>query len=151
MAKARQIGSSLNKLLRSAVRKRGIADADMPARWAEIVPEYKDYSRPLKMYQGTLTIASNSSSAAHNMQMQGDLLIQRINTFFGYNAVKSIKFVIRSFTEMEEIAKMTRLKIGEEAEAKSAKMCDSVTNKELKEKLQGLGEAVFQDNINKNK
>lgn len=144
----RQIGSFSTKFLRKAGARRGFAESEILAHWQKIVPTFGQFSRPVKLWQGKLTVATNSSSAAMNMNMQTPLLIGRINQFLGYPAVDKIQCITTAFVvENDETFKPIVPNNGAKGRAKAR--CSEVKNDEIREVLERLGAAIEMENFEK--
>lgn len=104
--------------------------------------------RPIAMNKGVLKIATNSGSAANNLRMQGPYLIARINQYFGYGAVKDIKFDIRHFDIEEEIP-FHPLKISEKAVEYAQETCQNIKDDALKQSFANLAMMVYEEKQNK--
>jgi len=149
LAKSKQIGFLGRRFLRKPARIRGFSESEVLIRWPEILPAYAAYSRPKSLNRsGVLEIVTNSASAANNMQMQGQALIDRINQFFGYGAVKKLRFVVTGFLpKLEEPIK--RLEADEKAEDWAVERCKDVQDTELRERLEKLGALIEMENRQK--
>lgn len=142
------LGGYVTKMLTPAARKRGFFEAHFLTRWSEVCPEHAAYSCPDKIFKGQLTIAVISDSAKMMMQMQKDLIIQRINQFFGYPAVSRIKFVTKQLpvTKEEEFKKIQPSKA---ALIRAEARVSGVKDDSLRESLKALAALVEQENEEK--
>lgn len=138
----KKLGGLSTDAIGKVARSRGFYESAILTHWHEILPEYAAFTCPLKLFKGTLTLATNSPSAAHNIKMQGPYLIQRINQFFGYGAVKEIKFLIRSFEADIKPAKMKPLEPSAEALSQAKKDCADVEDDELRNSLANLSAII---------
>ena len=125
--------------MRSPAYKRGFYETALLQKWYEIFPAYAKFMRPVKLFKGRLVIATNSPSAAHNIKMQGPFLIQRMNQFIGYAAVKEIKFEIRTFTPDEEKSVPTPLVADSVAQLSAQVKCETITDDDLRQCFERLG------------
>ncbi len=71
--------------------------------WSHIVGDYKDSATPYKLKFTknklnkdikTLVINCNSSSLVYSLHFSKEVIIQRINNYFGYKAIDDIDFVV---------------------------------------------------------
>ena len=94
------IGTFLGKSTRAALVKRGFAQADILSKWANIVgptlsrassPERLSYSRD-KNRDATLKVRVTPGFAPEFQQFE-PLIIERINSFFGYRAVGRLQLI----------------------------------------------------------
>ena len=133
------------KIMRKHARARGFYETILLDKWQEIFPSYASFLRPIKLKNGTLTVATNSPSAAHNIKMQGPYLISRINQFVGYGAVKKLQFQVVSFTpEVQEDAPQ-KLEIKPDAAKKSDSLCKNVADDALRDCLTRLGGYILSE------
>ncbi len=100
--------------------------------------------RPVAMNKGVLKIATNSGSAANNLRMQGPYLIARINQYFGYGAVKEIKFDIRHF-EVDEETTFQPLTVSKKAVEYAEQTCQNIKDNALKESFANLAMMVYEE------
>lgn len=100
--------------------------------------------RPVAMNKGVLKIATNSGSAANNLRMQGPYLIARINQYFGYGAVKDIKFDIRHF-EVDEEPSFQPLTVSKNAVEYAEETCQNIKDDALKESFANLAMMVYEE------
>ena len=93
----RALAALLPKVAEPAVRKRGFSAVEVITHWTEIVgaelaadtaPEKLSFPRDARR-QGTLHLAA-SGSVALELQHLEPVIIERINTYFGYGAVARI-------------------------------------------------------------
>jgi hypothetical protein len=95
---AKPLSVLLNDVFADAYAKRGFAARELVTRWAEIAgPEIARHSEPLKMQwprpvegqqqePATLVLRVEGPMALE-IQHSSDALLQRVNRFFGWNAV----------------------------------------------------------------
>lgn len=96
----RGLGAALAKLTRPAYKRRGFAHADVLARWATIVGESlaatscpEKLSFPTGAGAGATLQIRVASGFALELQHLAPVVIERINTFYGYRAVARLKLV----------------------------------------------------------
>ena len=146
----RPLGFLSHKMLRKPARKRGFVEVSVLEKWPEIFPAYAAFMRPIAINKGVLKVATNSGSAANNLRMQGPYLIARINQYFGYAAVKDIKFDIRHFTA-EEKRQIEKLTASPQAVDYAHKSCESIADHSLKQSFENLAMMVYEEKNLKNK
>lgn len=99
------IKAVVNRVVNPIAKKRGIIHGKIILEWEKIVGhQYATYCAPLKIsfrqgYRtyGTLHMKVNPSHALLVNHSQ-DLIIEKINTFFGYKAVNKITIIQMPFT-----------------------------------------------------
>ncbi len=95
----KRVARHIQKLVGPAARKRGFAESEILTRWAEIMgPEFSARSAPeaLKFSKGasmeaTLIIRTDGSTALELQHLES-LILERINTYYGYRAVAKIRY-----------------------------------------------------------
>lgn len=128
--------------LKKGAKKRGFVESHVLVRWPEIVPEYAPFARPERLFKGTLTLGVAHDGVKQEILMEQDLLIQRINMFFGYPAVGEIRLINRGFTP-EYRQKPLTWQPDAAAVDKAGTKCLKVADADLQAGLKRLGEAVF--------
>ncbi|MEW5424298.1 DUF721 domain-containing protein [Amorphus sp. 3PC139-8] len=149
--------------LTPAARKRGFASAAILTNWASIVdeqtaktalPERLIWPRRTKADPdaaggATLVVATNSASALI-LQHTAPLLIERLNTFFGWRAVERIKIVQRPIPVPKPERQALR-PLSREEEDQLATRLAGVDDEPLKAALERLGRAVLSSHANPGK
>ncbi|MDP6342402.1 MAG: DciA family protein [Alphaproteobacteria bacterium] len=93
-------GTILRRAAGAAFRRRGFAEGEVIARWPAIVGEQlAALTVPEKIVQrrgdagGAVLHVRVAGAAAVELQHQAPMLIERINTFYGYHAVDRLQLV----------------------------------------------------------
>ncbi len=87
------VSESLNDMMAQYSKAPGFQIFTLQMKWAEIVGEdIAGLIHPTKWFKGVLMVKSASSSAKFALSYQLPLVIDRINTHFGRNAVESIRY-----------------------------------------------------------
>jgi hypothetical protein len=151
----RPIGAELARIAGPVLGKRGLGEAQLLAQWASIVgAEFADETLPVKLSfsreqsikgerrNGTLRLLV-SSSAALSIQHREPQILDRINGFFGYNAVARLALVQGPLPSRPETGPLgpRPLSSAETAEL-DAKLAD-MPESGLRTALQRLGAAVL--------
>ena len=92
------LGQSINRITNPAMRRRGFAEAAIVTRWPEIVGRpLSDHSRPFRVVfprgqrlDGTLHLTVTGAFAPE-VQHLAPQIVERINSYFGYGAVKRLE------------------------------------------------------------
>lgn len=143
---------------------RGFVTIDILTKWTEIAgedialyswPECIDFKRGEKN-NGTLFLNVISGACALELQHREKFILEKINTYFGYNAVSKLKILQTSAppsAPKEDIsappAKKTLVTPQEETYIND--LSREVSSPRLQELLRRLGEDVFTDNRKENK
>jgi len=101
-SRARSLADVLSKTLNEAFAKQGFASTELVTRWTEIVgPEIAAHSQPEKIHwsrpvegrpaePGTLALRVEGP-AAIEVQHLSTVILERVNRFFGWQAVDSLR------------------------------------------------------------
>ncbi|MDD9911438.1 MAG: DUF721 domain-containing protein [Alphaproteobacteria bacterium] len=136
------LAARLPTVMRRHARRQGFVEADILQRWHHICPEYARYSYPAKMWKGKLTITVSSDSAKQALQYMQPVLIQKINGFYGYEAVTAIRLVTKYF-EVSAVKKEVVIQVDEAAVLRAAKQCSLVKDASLRGVLEKLGSQIY--------
>lgn len=144
------VAAMLSRITDAALRKRGFAQTAVVTNWAEIVgPELAADTAPQKLTfagkgrgEGTLHVRV-SGPLAIELQHMEPLVLDRINTYFGYRAVARLALVQGPLPPAREdtAAKPLPALDAEEADAVEQTV-SGVRNDSLRSALSGLGRAV---------
>lgn len=156
--------NSLSRTLDSFSRKilgsRGFVEVDILTEWDKIVgSELAQYSFPQKISfgkeknNGTLYLAVPSGAYALELQQRSKFIIDRINTYFGYNAVSNIKIIQNAGMVPLQLPQEKKHKISVTQEQKDqiTALTNEINNEDLKNILIKLGENIFSEKNTKTK
>ena len=146
------LSKQLNALTKNLVGKRGFANADLLLHWSDVIGE--DLAKGVKPDKITypkntrenaiLHVRVGAGSFAVVIEHQKKVLLDRINTFLGFNAISDIKIkqdLIEIESEKENKQKERILTIEEEKQL-SEKLKD-IKEDDLKKKLHEIGKLIF--------
>jgi hypothetical protein len=146
----RQVARLLGGVLDPAARRRGFAQASLLADWATIVgpslarrcqPVRVDYA-PGKRRGGTLLVHAGGATAIE-VQHAAPQIVERINTYFGFNAVRQLRLLqvpLKPVAPPRSAPRLRPLRPEEEAALHGA--VDGVGDEGLKEALLMLGRSL---------
>ena len=94
-----EVGNSLMNVIKGFGRKYGFINSDILAHWDEIAGgQLARVISPVKLsfgigerVNGTLYVRIKNASMSAVVQYQFPMIIDRVNTYFGYNAVARVK------------------------------------------------------------
>lgn len=143
--------------------KKGFVEISILTNWDKIVgEELADYSFPQKIdfkreqkNNGILHLQVPSGAFALEIAHREKYILEKINAYFGYNAVSGLKIVqnssisLREKTVDEKSKKVEALTEDEKKYIES--MAEDIKSSKLKEILIKLGQAIFSENHNKEK
>jgi hypothetical protein len=87
--KQQALNAVLPKLVKPHVHKQGL-DASLVLAWPQLAPEWQGAVQPLSLRQGMLTLAVPNGSVAQQVQYTGQMVVTRVNAFYGFETVKKI-------------------------------------------------------------
>lgn len=146
---------SLDKAIKPAFKKRGFAEQKIITAWTDIVGQtLSQYSAPKKLSfppqshsNGTLYVEVYDSGLAMELQHMEPMVIEKISTYFGYQAIGRIriiqKIVHRFFDEPEEVE--TKPLTPEQQET-LVDMLDGIEDEKLRRTILSLGKTRFERN-----
>ena len=153
---ARQIAEAANGIIDPLLAKRAGISSALLAGWDDIVGEsFADCTRPEKIawdrrvsetgngggYQpGTLIIACEGARALFLTHAQGDL-IGRINSFFGFPAIRQIRIVQKPVSAAPVRRPLPALR--GEAARKLGDMMEGIEDDKLRQAIERLGRGVL--------
>lgn len=149
--RAKPLSVLLNDVFSDAYAKQGFAARELVTRWAEIAgPEIAAHSEPLKMQwprpvegqpqEPATLILRVEGPMALEIQHSSDVILQRVNRFFGWSAVGRLAL------RQAPLSRRDRPKRPRPPEAKEVaeveKTLSSVEDEELRAALARLGAAI---------
>src|ERR1700751_5751615 len=148
---AKPLSILLNDVFSDAYAKQGFAARELVTRWAEIAgTEIAAHSEPLKMQwprpvegqpqQPATLVLRVEGPMALEIQHSSDVILQRVNRFFGWSAVGKLALRQAPLSRRERPAPRRPPDPKEVAEI--AKSLSSVEDEELRAALARLGAAI---------
>lgn len=159
------IAQTLLPWAKNLLGKRGFIEVDIITNWSSIVgTELAQYSFPQKISfkkesknEGLLYLCTTSGAFALEIQHREKYIIDKINTYFGYNAVSGIKIIqtlqtqTSSLENLNEYEKPYEYKLNKEEEKYIENLAEAIDNTKLKAIIAKLGRSVLNKNKNKKK
>jgi len=146
----RALGAMLPGITDAALRKRGFAQTAVVSNWAEIVgPELAADAAPQKLTfprgghgDGTLHVRV-SGPLAIELQHMEPLVLERINTYFGYHAVARLALVQGPLPPRRDEVRRKKPPALDADEVEAVeRVVSGVEDDSLRHALSGLGRAV---------
>lgn len=146
----RKLSELVDKPLADAFKRQGFASREIVTRWPQIVGnDISGFSEPLKMQwsknaqdeglPGTL-ILRVEGPAAIEVQHQTHLIIERVNRFFGWQAIDNV--ALRQAPLARREIRKTRYKPDPAAAKRVADSLTGIADDPLRQALGRLGAAV---------
>lgn len=151
--------SVLFPLAKKMLGKKAFIEADVICSWNEIVGDrIAELSKPIKIdfaregrNNGVLWIEVASGAVALEMHSKTNILLEKINTFFGYAAVHQIKF-IQNYDLFEEkkmkrdIHNLEKKLVTREEQTYITKVSGEIKTPKLSQAVERLGHVVITNN-----
>ena len=158
------LSQSILPLAKAVLGKKGFVETDILTNWVNIIGEdLADYTSPLKIdfkpqqrNNGILHLEVPNGAFALELQHKEKIILQKINTYFGYNAISGIKIIQNSELNLAQIKNkqtpkpITKL-VTPEDENYIQELAEDINHPDLKEILIKLGQSVFNSNNQKEK
>ena len=147
----RALSKTIGRITKPIFAKRGFADGAILSEWPEIAgsllaahtaPEKIDYPRHVKT-NGILRLRVDSGSFALEVQHLEPQLIERINTYFGYKAVGSIRTIQGPLPEKAASITSTLKTLNNEQEAALNEGLSDVHDEDIRHALEKLGRSIL--------
>lgn len=150
------LSASMTPLIKKLLGAKGMAEVEILANWKNIVGEdLAKYSLPQRIEfkvgsrnNGTLYLMAASGGFAMEIQHRTPLILEKINTFFGYQAVAKIKLIQNDGfinTEVSPVYEdnLEKKLVTEEEQNYIDSVTEDIQHTELKLSLQKLGKSIF--------
>jgi hypothetical protein len=147
----RALAKTIGRITRPIFAKRGFADGAIVSEWPEIAgsllaahtaPEKINYPQNVKT-NGILRLRVDNGSFALEVQHLEPQLIERINRYFGYKAVGSIRTIQGPLPEKEAPATSSHKQLSKEQEFTLNEELSDVYDKDIRHALEKLGRAIL--------
>ena len=154
------INNILTPLAKRMLGKKAFIEADIIGAWESIVGEdLAKYSIPIRVEfkkgertDGVLLIEVVGGAFALELQLKTKLLVDKVNIFFGYNAIKSIRLIqnpLIADKDKKYIQNIEKKLVTNEEETYIKKLSEDIKSSELSLALENLGKAVVINNKKK--
>lgn len=157
------LSKAILPLASQVLGKKGFVEVDILTNWGNIVgDELATYSFPQKIdfkrnqrNDGILHLNVPSGAFALEIQHREKFILEKINTYFGYNAVSGLKIIQNnefSIADIKEINQPQTKKnlVTTEEENYIKDLAGELKDSSLKEILIKLGQSVFNNNKSEN-
>jgi hypothetical protein len=151
-----RLSRSTSKLVSSAMRAKGFAEAEIVTRWAHIVgPELAEASVPTKLMfprgqrRGATLHIRTESAFAPLLQHRVPYIIELVNRYLGYGAVEKVEVRQGPLTVRKRPKELTKKNLNETESQKLTSLVGRGELSPLKEALKSLGEYVISNDKQK--
>jgi len=161
----RSVSEIIGKVLEPVLARRSGMTLDLIKAWPELVgEEFRETTRPEKInwprraneddpFKPAVLVVACENSAALFFQHEQAAILERINVFFGFEAIGRVtilqKQVMASSDKKKSNKPALSSKFTNEEEIRLASILDEIDDPKLKETLTKLGRGVFAKNSNK--
>ena len=136
------LSRSLHKLLKPLATAQGFADARILSNWRQIVgEEFFQFAQPQQLKNGVLTVSVSHGAVAMQLQHMAPQIMERINRYFGFAAVKGIR-PQQTYFDMEPPKERKNIVPDVGAETRAEAQVQNVKDETLREALKRLGAQV---------
>lgn len=144
-----RLGLFTQRLVKPVFKNRGLMEGKIVTHWPQIVGEkfaHMSFAEKItfpkgKRSEGTLHLTVTSSGALL-FQYAQDLILERVNTFFGYKALSKLRMIHGLTLQREAKTPPPPKVLTNEEKAWLEKQIEGVEDSELQAYLQKLGEAI---------
>jgi len=153
------LSQTLLPIAQSILGKNGFVETDIITNWVEIIGEQlARYSFPQKIdfprdrkNNGCLHITVPSGAFAVEIKHKEKYILDKINTYFGYNAVSSLRIIQNNELCLDDykIKKTNKNKLPQISQQDSdfiKNISNEINNENLKEILIKLGHSIYANN-----
>lgn len=154
------VAKNIRPLVQKILGQNGIMQVEMLGHWEEIIgSDLADYCFPEKIdfranqrSDGVLHLLVPSGAFALELQHRETQILAKINTYFGYKAVSSLRIRQDAQFDFENMRKPKPLKnnepllVSDDEKNYIQEITNEVQNEHLKEILIKLGYSVFNEN-----
>ena len=155
------VSKTILPLAKQLLGAKGLMEIEILSGWTSIVGEdLAQYSLPQKISfrknersDGTLELLVLSGAFAMEIKQREPQILDKINTYFGYNAVSKLKIVQNSCPEnflidKKPIDNMKKNLVSKEEQNYITEIVKDIDSSDLRQKLENLGKAVFSSKKN---
>jgi len=147
----RLLSQTINKLTKSMLGRQGLIRGDIISKWFDIVgPEISQHTLPEKIVfskdgasGGELRLRCDSGALANQLQHQAPQIIDRINMYFGYQAIIRIKLIQAPLPRRPTVRRTSSKPLTKEQVATIKSTTSIVQDDEIRAVLDKLGQSVM--------
>lgn len=145
------LSKELQSLTKDLLGKRGFANADLLLHWNDVIGE--ELSKAVKPDKMTYTKSGRTGAVLHVrvgagafavlVEHQKKILIDRINTFLGYDAISDIKIRQDLIEIKPPIPVEKEKKLTVEQEMLLTEKLKNIEDEDVRKKLYNIGKSIF--------
>lgn len=140
------LSALVRALMETEAQKKGVVVAQVLAMWPAICPMLAKWSYPDALQGKTLKVVVSSDAVKQELTYLVPQIVQGVNMLLGYAGVEKVTAVVKHFVPPTagKIAPVPPPTPAALAKAKAR--CESVRDEELRNALERLGAALFDNN-----
>lgn len=147
------LGANIEKIIKPILGRRGFSVGMVVTNWKEIVggdlarhtiPEQITYPSGSRS-NGILRIRINSSALALELQHLEPQLKEKINGYYGFNAIQQIRIIQGPLPRVQEKAPKEDISLTQNENMWLEKKLENVSDRNLRDALSALGSALKRD------
>lgn len=151
----RSVAEIVGKVLEPVLARRAGMTLDLIRAWPEIVgEEFSETTRPEKIdwprraneddpFKPAVLVVACENSAALFFQHEQAPVLERVNVFFGFEAIDRIRIVQKAVVKAKSGKIEKSVKVSTSDEARLMTMLEAIDDPELKERLIKLGQGII--------
>ncbi|MBM10232.1 MAG: hypothetical protein CMF69_11835 [Magnetovibrio sp.] len=150
--RSQHLGRSIGRLTKPLFGKRGLADGTIARDWVSIASHaIAAHSQPIKITYsghqrtgGLLHLRIDNSAMATQLQHLEPQLIERINRFFGYQAVSRLRYIHGPLPKpLLPVRQRNQKKLSRQQHQRLSSILDGIKDSELRQALEKLGRSLM--------
>ncbi len=154
----RSVSEIVGKVLEPVLARRAGMTLDLMKAWPEIVgEEFRETTRPEKInwprraheddpFKPAVLVVACENSAALFFQHEQAAILERVNVFFGFEAIGRMTIQQKTVVAAKSQKKIEPVKVTTDDEIRLASILEEIDDPELKETLAKLGRGVIARN-----
>lgn len=151
----RSVAEIVGKVLEPVMARRAGMTLDLIKAWPELVgEEFRETTRPEKInwprraheddpFKPAVLVIACENSAALFFQHEQPAILERVNVFFGFEAIGRITIVQKQVISKKPEKIKTTNAVSKEDEIRLASILDEIDDPALKERLEKLGRGIM--------
>ncbi len=150
------VGKTIMPLAKQLLGAGGMMQVEILSAWADIIGEdMAQYTLPQKIKfgknersGGILELMVLSGACAMEVKQRESQILEKINTYFGYEAINKLKIIQNSCPDnflisKKSIENVKKNLVSDEEQNYITEVVKDISNDELRQRLENLGKAVF--------
>jgi hypothetical protein len=143
----KKLTNNLENIIKPVALKNGFNEVRIFSCWKNIIgSELHSQVKPLKLKNKVLHCIAQNSAVATDVAFKSPILIEKINQFFGYQAVTKITTLQKRFAD-EDMFFAEKIVPDEGCKIRAKAMCSEVKDDTLRQRLESFMALVEKETI----